>query len=389
MSAGRASRIVVVVVLLLGSLWSGFSIGQYFATSEGEPPQVVLATWARDHRLGPVVAAAENFYYQYVHTTDTGGAPTLGAQVEPSLAPPPSPTPSQYTPPSIVIPHLNPPPTIQSPASDPVPGEGVWTPIGSTVATLPAMYAARVRPDSTYTSEMASLMWFDSKLVNFLFVPGYQEPGGPAPSGGALPEQYWSTVLANFNGAFRINDTQGGYMFDGVEINPLTDGAASAVLYKDGSMKVGMWGRDVGQSKNVVSVRQNLKLIVDGSVSAVSDQFSWGATTHGENLAWRSAVGVRADGSVVYVGSPGLSAASMADTLVRAGVVRAMVLDMNDWWVAGFYFTHAPDGAPICHKLDPNMAGECDRFLNSYKRDSFQVLARQGLTVGREGVALP
>jgi hypothetical protein len=125
-------------------------------------------------------------------------------------------------------------------------------------------------------------------------------------------------------------------------------------------------------------VLQNLDLIVDHGRSMVSSGhgFEWGATTHGESYAWRSALGQRADGSLVYIGSPGLSAQSLANTLVSAGVVRAMVLDMNNWWVAGFYFTHTATGAPVCTKLDPQIQEGCDRFLKRYKRDSFQVLAR-------------
>ena len=94
-------------------------------------------------------------------------------------------------------------------------------------------------------------------------------------------------------------------------------------------------------------------------------------------LTWRSAVGVREDGSLIYAAGPSLSASALADALVAAGVQRAMVLDMNNWWTAGFYFRHKADGTPVCRKLDPQIPEGCDRFLNRYKRDSFQVLARQ------------
>jgi hypothetical protein len=161
-------------------------------------------------------------------------------------------------------------------------------------------------------------------------------------------------------------------------VAPLVRGRASAVIGTDGSLQVGVWGRDVSMSPGVSVVLQNLNLIVDHGRSMVGagQNFQWGATTHGESYAWRSALGQRADGSLVYVGSPGLSAQTLASTLVRAGVVRAMVLDMNNWWVAGFYFTHTPTGAPVCAKLDPHIQEGCDRFLKRYKRDSFQILAR-------------
>jgi hypothetical protein len=53
-----------------------------------------------------------------------------------------------------------------------------------------------------------------------------------------------------------------------------------------------------------------------------------------------------------------------------------MVLDMNDWWTAGFFFRHKKDGTPLCRKLDPAIQEGCDRFLKPYKRDSFHFVAR-------------
>jgi hypothetical protein len=54
-----------------------------------------------------------------------------------------------------------------------------------------------------------------------------------------------------------------------------------------------------------------------------------------------------------------------------------MVLDMNNWWVAGFYFSRDARGAPVCHKLDPAIQEGCDRLLQPYKRDSFQFVSRR------------
>jgi hypothetical protein len=127
----------------------------------------------------------------------------------------------------------------------------------------------------------------------------------------------------------------------------------------------------------MVAVRQNLNLIVDrgeSKVNSATDNVIWGATTDKESLAWRAAIGQRDDGSIIYIGSPYLSAKGLADTLVSAGVREAMVLDMNNWWTAGFYFRHAKDGAPKCRKLEPTIPEGCDRFLHPYKRDSFQFL---------------
>jgi len=248
-----------------------------------------------------------------------------------------------------------------------------------------AVYVTRVRADDVHTKYYASVMWIDTSLTDAMFIPGYEEPaGGPNPFNGALPEELWPVVLANFNGAFRLDDSMAGYAYDGTVVKRLEEGKGTTVFYRDGSIRVGMWGRDFPElTDDMMAVRQNLNLIVDGGKSQVKnggDTFVWGATTDKESLAWRAAIGQRADGSIVYVGSPFLSAEGLADTLVRAGVQEAMVLDMNNWWTAGFYFRHTKDGTPVCRKLDPQILENCDRFLKPYKRDSFQFLANQPLS---------
>jgi hypothetical protein len=365
----RLRRVLTTAACLVLALaaWFAWSFSGYVRDSQGEPTSVLLAEWGRDHHLGGAVAWAENFYYDHIATTPVGGSPDISAQV----AGPPPPLHA------VTHPHLQPPPNLVSPAAQPVADEGVWQPVGSPVDGIPAIYVTRVRPDPVHTSVLVSLMWIDTKLTSQMLVPGYIEPGGPDPSQGALPKALWPQVLANFNGGFRLADSRGGYYFHGTTVAPLVKGRASAVIGSDGSLQIGAWGRDVTMGPSVSVVLQNLDLIVDHGRSMVSagENFVWGATTHGESYAWRSALGERADGSLVYIGSPGLSAQTLAATLVRAGVVRAMVLDMNNWWVAGFYFTHTATGAPVCAKLDPHIQEGCNRFLQRYKRDSFQILA--------------
>ena len=376
------SVIVAVIVLAVGGLtWVALTLRAEFADSNGAPRIVVIATWMRNNNMSVLTAQLENVYYTYIDKPKVGGAPTISADlgtdsaagdVTGSASPGATPDPASSASASPSTPtHLDPPPTVVSPVSPAEPKEGVWQPVGTLVNGVPAVYVTRVRADNVHTSYYASLMWIDTTLAKTMFVPGYQEPGGPNPYGGALPQQYWPDVLANVNGAFRLDDTQGGYYYQGTMVRPLVDGRASAVIYKDGTIKIGKWGRDVTMTPDVDVVRQNLNLIVDGGQSKVV----WGATTDKESLAWRAAIGQRADGSIVYVGSPYLSAQGLANSLVGAGVQEAMVLDMNNWWTAGFYFMHDAAGNPVCRKLDPAIQEGCDRFLKPYKRDSFQFLA--------------
>ena len=396
----RLVLLFVSLALFAVAFWAGFTFQSTYANAGGEPAEVIVATWMRDNNMGPLVAKLEDVYYTYVSTPDVGGTPTVSADItaednagldpedlqpsDPPSAMPavvPSAIPSPIVTP--VVEHLNPPPPITSPVPNPEPQEGLWQPVGSRVAGLPAMYVARVRADNVHTSYYASVLWIDTSLTKAMFIPGFEEPGGPNPFNGALPKELWPIVLANFNGAFRLEDSMGGYYYGGEMVKPLVDGKASTVVYKDGSIKVGKWGRDLQMSDDIQAVRQNLNLIVDKGVSKVSsetDNVIWGATTDKESLAWRAAIGQLADGSIIYIGSPFLSADGLANTLVGAGAQEAMVLDMNTWWTAGFYFRHKKNGTPLCRKLDPSLAEGCDRFLYPYKRDSFQFLASQPLS---------
>ncbi|MTA29274.1 MAG: hypothetical protein F2529_00005, partial [Actinobacteria bacterium] len=145
----------------------------------------------------------------------------------------------------------------------------------------------------------------------------------------------------------------------------------------DGSFDVVKWGRDfVGG--DIQSVRQNMELIVDGGVSQVEseDQSKWGwawqGVGSGKNLVWRSAIGIRADGSMVYVIGDAMSAKSLGDVLVRAGARRAILLDMNSAYANGFLYGPYKGG----RKIDPASTRSPERFWIPSERDFIAVYAK-------------
>ena len=130
---------------------------------------------------------------------------------------------------------------------------------------------------------------------------------------------------------------------------PLVAGAASFVIYKDGRVNIGAWGTDVSMAPGVESVLQNVVLLVDNGQLAPSatytDNAIWGYTLGGGYVVPRSGIGVTADGALVYVAGPALTAKSLAESLQRAGAVRAMTLDINPEWVTFNFYSH-PAGRP-------------------------------------------
>ncbi len=329
---------VAGALVLVGIVWAGWTFQRTWSESDGEPMSVVVATWMRDNNMGPLVARLEDVYYRYVDKPEEGGVPTLSADLsaldaegtddsdlegaDPQAAEPTAPaddsvpvlispdessalptaSPGSSTAPAgsggtgasaqALRPHLLPPPTIVSPVKNPEPKEGEWQPVASRVDGQPAVYVTRVRADDVHTGYYASVMWIDTKLDLSQVRSRVPGAGRPEPVGRRLPEKYWPDVLANFNGGFRLDDSQGGYYYDGKMVRQLVDGKASTVIYKDGSIEVGKWGRDLRMSKDVEVVRQNLNLIVDKGKSKVAngaDNVVWGATTDKESLAWRAA----------------------------------------------------------------------------------------------------
>jgi hypothetical protein len=138
---------------------------------------------------------------------------------------------------------------------------------------------------------------------------------------------------------------------------------------------------------NVVSVRQNLDLVVDNGKLVpglnANDTTQWGATLGNAVYVWRSGLGVTSDGALVYVGGPGLNITDLANLLVRAGAVRAMELDINtDWVNFSLYKPSTPTGpasAANGTEMLSNMTGTPARYFESWwARDFITMSSRFG-----------
>ena len=237
------------------------------------------------------------------------------------------------------------PQALQPFQSPPLAGEGKWHVAGRLVGGHPAIYETTIRlPDSA--SVVAGIAWMDTKLLRAKLYSGSLSPGGlswkyTAPISTVASK----SLVAALNGGFLLKGSHGGYLSEGHLVAPLRAGAASLVIYKNGLATVGEWGRDATMTPAVVAVRQNLTLLVDhgqpipGLDSA--DVSKWGYSLDKIANQWRSGLGVTADGALVYVAGP-MNIVDLASVLVRAGAMRAMVLDMNPLWPV--FATYAPSG---------------------------------------------
>jgi hypothetical protein len=243
------------------------------------------------------------------------------------------------------------------------------------------MYVAQFRADQVYTSQITSAVWIDPSVLKVSLNPGANEPGGtwtepPNISGAAV-----ASAVAAFNGGFRFQDAHGGFYLDGHQAVPLHNGAASIVIHTTGKVDIGTWGDEVTMTPDVEAVLQNLVPIVDhgqpAAAATYGDTAIWGATLGASTVVARSGVGVTANGALLYVAGPALTAKSLAESLQRAGAVRAMTLDINPEWVTFNFFEHSPTDPTVVTpaKLYPQMQRPASRYLGPTResRDFFVI----------------
>ncbi len=246
----------------------------------------------------------------------------------------------------------------------------------SVLATLDGRPAAWIAQRSGLT-----LMRFDQHLVRLALHSGSQEPGGSGwRYGDRIGPMEIHHVIAGFNGGFKLSYGSVGFFANGRTAVRLSAGLGSIVTYADGSTQIGAWHEGVPQrGKPIASVRQNLRLLVDHGRAAATVEGCvtecWGQTIGHGTIVARSALGIDAQGDLVWAAGETLSPADLANGLLAAGVQRAVELDINPFWVAGYVYEHHP-GGPSAVPVVPGQHGIAGELLEADPRDFFTVLAR-------------
>jgi hypothetical protein len=352
-----------------------FSAGQAAFRNNGQGVSANLAEWARDHYLGPVVTFGEWLSY---NPPPKGGKPSFSLAVPSGEALSPS-KPAKGKAKSAFTPDI--PATLKSLAGSSIAGEGQWR-VVEKVNGEPAMLTTFLR-DATYTSQVNGIASIDQRLVRFSLRPGTEDPGTSQNWGvpSYIPAGKRAGLLATFNGGFKLDSAGGGFYLNGIYHGSLVKGTASVVYYKDGTIKIGEWGRDFTMSSSIAGVRQNLKLLVDhGSVAANASSnvmSNWGATLGGGYYVWRSGIGITKDGRVVYVYGSALNAQDLGLLLQRAGAVEGMQMDINPAWMKFDYYqakTNPADPTPV--PLLPTQQPSAYSYYTPSTRDFTAVYAR-------------
>jgi phosphodiester glycosidase len=375
--ARRPTVRVVGALFGIFLVWVMFSAGQAAFKNNGQGFSANLAEWARDHYLGPVVTFGEWLTYQ---PPKVGGKPGFSYAV-------PKGERINATRPNGKHHHMgfvpDIPRTVKTLASGPpLRGEGQWR-VVEKVKGQPALLITFLRDGGQYTSYSNGIASFDQRLVKFSLRPGTEDPGSAnwgVPD--YIPPAHRTGLLATFNGGFKLDSAGGGFYLNGIYHGSLVSGAASIVYYKNGTIKIGEWGRDFHMNSKIEGVRQNLKLLVDrGKVSPEANSQvntpAWGATLGGGYWVWRSGIGITKNGRIVFVYGQALDAQDLAKLLQRAGAVEGMQMDINPSWMKFDYYKadgHPSDPTPT--PLLPTQQPSPYSYYTPSTRDFTAVYAR-------------
>jgi hypothetical protein len=273
------------------------------------------------------------------------------------------------------------PPRIEPVFPHPLPSEGIWRRTGPLVDGGSAVLVTTFRPELDNPSIVAYVAWFDHTRTAAAYYPGASEPPSAAVRGPTMvpPDQRWR-LLATFNGGFIYRQGQNGSTDNGRVNEPLSDGNATLLGYKNGAVAILRWSGGPKAGADVAWARQSLAPIVwngrlNPALNTDPNSYQWGYTLGGVGLVWRTGVGIDRRGNLIFVAATDQTVITLARILQHVGAVRAMEFDINPEWHTLITYTHK-HGELIPMMAEPQPMQPVTRYLAPDNRDFFAVYRR-------------
>jgi hypothetical protein len=274
------------------------------------------------------------------------------------------------------------PPSVRSAAE----GDGVWKPFGKARAAdgAPLVVRTLIHPHAASAFATLALVAIDRTRTELGFLPGVADVGKlKVPFvPGLVPDAEQPRLLAVFNGGFLPRHGRWGMRVGETTIMPPRETGCTVLLLANGDVRLSSWASVTVPGAEIRALRQTPPCLLEGGAvhpALLKNQDrAWGGKTPGVVTHRRSAVGLSADGRVLYyaVGvetSPKL----LAQGLLAAGVHVAAQLDINWNWTRFFVVSAEPDGAPaIAEALVDVEYSKRDYVERPSERDFFYVLGR-------------
>jgi hypothetical protein len=363
-----------LTALMLVVVFVGISYANYMLKPTSETFAERSAEWVRnDVPFGNwLIDTAEHY---------TASAPRKGG---PGLKRLPSVGLSSIDPPVKHVTHVKQinytPPPIKPVFARSLPGEGVWHRTGPSVDGRPPVLVTSYRTSTEYPSVIAYVLWIDHTRTDLAYYPGRYEPPSAVDRGPMMiPVDQRYRLLATFNCGFTHVDTNNGSAVNGHTNEPLIDGNATLVGYRDGAVNIVKWTGGSNAPGNVAWARQSLTPILwDGKLNPElntdPNSVQWGYTLGGRTFTPRTAVGVDARGNAMFVVVSAATVISLAQVLQHIGAVRGMEYDINPEWHTLITYSHRDGLGPTM--VEPQTQQSPDRYLTPDDRDFMAVFSK-------------
>jgi Phosphodiester glycosidase len=272
------------------------------------------------------------------------------------------------------------PPAIKPVFAPSLAGEGVWHRTGPSVDGGAPVLVTTYRPSTEYPSIVAYVLWIDHTRTDLAYYPGRYEPPNAVDRGPMMvPVDQRHRLLATFNGAFTHVDTNNGSAVNGHTNEPLIDGNATLVGYRDGAVNIVKWTGGPNAPGKVAWARQSLTPIlwdrkVNPELDTDPNSIQWGYTLGGVTFTPRTAVGVDAHGNAMFVVASEATVISLAQILQHIGAVRGMEFDINPEWHTMITYLHKHGLGP--RMVEPQSQQSSDRYLTPDDRDFMAVFSK-------------
>jgi hypothetical protein len=364
----RRVRRVALTAALLSLIPALVSFASTMSRPSNSSFFINAVEWMRDNGARGLINTIENYYYSLT-------APAKGGSALHALPEQPGAFAALRGQRTVHVHHYR-PPNIKPLVAAALPGEGTWHATFAHGGSRPPVLITSFRPEPIdYPRVVVGVAWIDHTRTSTQIYPGLKEPSVALPSRGPeeVPTSMRSKLVATFNSGFKLADSGGGFVLGGHTYAPLQTGIGTIVRYANGRVNVITWTGGPHAPPNVAWARQNLPLIVNhGRPNPnLNDGPQWGSTLGNADLVWRSAVGVDRRGNLIYAAGPDQGLSSLASTMIHAGAVRAMELDINTYWTS--LITYRFRGGHGAANLLGSMDRSPLRYLSPDDRDFFAV----------------
>ncbi len=235
------------------------------------------------------------------------------------------------------------------------PGDGQWVPIvdARRPGEEPHLQKTLLHPDRNRSWAELFVVAADLERVRLQAVAGLYEPRSfekeamKYKRSGLVATALQPDLLAAFNGGWRTEHGGYGMKVDGVTLVKPRKSACAVAAYPGDAVRIATWASLESTEPTMLWYRQAPGCMYENGQRHVglAEEMAtaWGATVDGETVIRRSAVGLSADGRVLYVGITNhTTARALADGMHHAGAASVAQLDVN--WSYPKIVTFEADG---------------------------------------------